>query len=123
MSGVKPDKNRVQFSCSSGHVMSAGPSLWGQTRPCPKCGEMIQVPVPDEEEDDDMGDIMEALMGENPEANAPPASHALSTFYRPPATIRGESKKKRRCPSCKTLNPANYRFCRNCNEQLTFTSS
>ena len=120
MSGVKPEKNRVQFSCSSGHVLSAGPSLWGQTRPCPKCGEMVQIPVPDEEEED-VSDIMEALMGGKPDDKAGVGGHALSSFYRPPATIRGENQAKRRCPHCQTLNPANYRFCRNCNEQLTFS--
>ena len=120
MSGVKPEKNRVQFSCSSGHVLSAGPSLWGQTRPCPKCGEMIQIPVPDDEEED-VSDIMEALMGGKPDEKAGGGGHALSSFYRPPATIRGENQAKRRCPNCQTLNPANYRFCRNCNEQLTFS--
>lgn len=119
MTGGESDKNRVEFECSNGHKMSAGPKLFGQTRACPKCGESITIPYPSE--DDDLDDIMEVLMGGD-EPKKPAATKPITNFYRAPAA-QADRKKQRRCHHCKKLNPANYRFCGYCKEQMTLAQN
>jgi RNA polymerase subunit RPABC4/transcription elongation factor Spt4 len=101
-------------------MMSAGQALFGQKRACPKCGETVEIPYPTQK-DEDMEDIMAVLMGGDQPRSPNNKENALTNFYRPPSTMAGGQSKQRRCHNCKKLNPANYRYCGNCKEQLSLT--
>lgn len=98
----------VTVACENGHRIKAKTSLGGQTHGCPRCGKLVTIPVPPQQEKDPLTDtgIMRILGTQEP---------------LPPAPKPQKRNTLRVCPRCDLKTPSTKAVCDHCNCYLGAT--